>query len=152
MKKQLGSLIFLLVFLVSNSSFAQVDTVAGKKFIDSIRNDAINTNYWENLTNDSVDTLAIINEINTLTNDSLIKAYWVQLDSCDQDLHTFCQPAKQAINLLKCCYFFKIHGFSNYNACMHTLFIWIHTHFTDLNYYSSPIITECSKIYSYNGD
>ena len=107
-----------------------------------------------------VDTSAIVSEINSLTNDSLIDDYWLRLYASDQDMKTFENPVQQIENLIKCCYFFKKFGFSNNNryatnkvsytdAEMHTLYIWMHCSFTDLNYLTFPLIVESLKIYKH---
>ncbi len=107
-----------------------------------------------------VDTSAIVSEINSLTNDSLIDDYWLRLYASDQDMTTFENPVQQIENLIKCCYFFKKFGFSNNNrygtnkvsytdAEMHTLYIWMHCSFTDLNYLTFPLIVESLKIYKH---
>ncbi|MEO9257091.1 MAG: hypothetical protein ABI207_01845 [Crocinitomicaceae bacterium] len=158
MNKLIKRLIILLVFLSNNLSYAQVDTVAIFKRIDSLSHDIVMQEYWRNLTDLPIDTASIVREINNLTSDSLIDAYWIKLDSCDQDLHTFFKPIEQTKNLLKCYYFFKKFGFSNtkrfsqnnepsWNPEMYSLIIWQHNCFVDLKYYSSSLVYECNLIY-----
>jgi hypothetical protein len=104
------------------------------------------------------DSTKILNEINSLTNDSLVDDFWRRLDSCDQDLNTLKNPVQQTENLIKAICFFKKFGFSDYNrfdstkisysdAEMHSLVIWMHSSYVDLNYYTFPLVYECSKIY-----
>jgi len=117
--------------------------------------------FFSNLSYSQIDTAKIFTEIRHLSTDLLIEKYWIKLDSCDQDFGTFSNPIKQIENLLKCCYFFKIHGFSkasqfendsltyssNTSPARQSLIVWMHSSFSDLNYYTFPLIYECKKIY-----
>lgn len=134
------NVVILSLFFCSISCFSQKTGIALR---DSLRRDSISQAYWENLTDEPVDTVALINEINALTNDSLIKAYWQKLYASDQDLHFLCEPAQSAINLLKCCYFFRKFGFSNHDACTYGNIIWGHNGFNDLAYIAVPIVKKC---------
>lgn len=109
-----------------------------------------------------IDTAIIFSEIRELKTDDMIDEYWRELDSCDQDLNTFTNPVTQTENLVKTIYFFKYFGFnrnnrfkintiSQSNAEMHALYIWMHNRFVDLNSYTFPLISECRKIYLYDG-
>ncbi len=109
-----------------------------------------------------IDTTFIFKEVNSLTNDSLVDDFWRRLDSCDQDFATFENPILQTENLIKTYYFFKKFGYSNNcrfdksklssnDAEMHSLYIWMHSSYVDLNYCTFPLIREGIKIYLYSG-
>ena len=115
-----------------------------------------------NITISQIDTASIFKEINSLSNDSLVDDFWRRLDSCDQDLKTFENPILQTENLIKTYYFFKKFGYSNNcrfdktkvsvnNGEMHSLYIWMHSSYVDLNYCTFPLIREGIKIYLYSG-
>lgn len=104
-----------------------------------------------------IDTVQIKKEIKNLKNDSMVNAYWQKLDSIDQNIITFSNPIIQTENLVKCLYFFKYLGFSEFNrfekktisyseAEMRAKIIWMHSSFTDLNIYTFPLIKECYKV------
>ena len=111
-----------------------------------------------NISISQIDTVSIFKDVNSLTDDSLIDDFWRRLDSCDQDLNTFENPILQTENLIKTYYFFKKFGYSNNcrfdkskeslnMAEMHSLYIWMHSSYVDLNFHTFPLINEGVKIY-----
>jgi hypothetical protein len=104
-----------------------------------------------------IDTAIIFSEIRELKTDEMIDEYWRKLEACDQNLHTFNNPVLQTENLLKVIYFYKYFGFSKYcfydktklnynNSELYSRTIWMHQPYSDLSYYTYPLIIECGKL------
>lgn len=110
-----------------------------------------------------IDTAKINKDLSFLTSDSLIDDFWGKMYASDQDLKTFNNPSQQIENLVKSILFFKKFGFSNYNrfsintisysnAEMNTLYIWMHSRYSDLNRCCVSLLKECCKIYTYGDE